>query len=75
MSFGKVILSMGIKIVLDFLKLHTDEAFTQDEIIKGVNPNPAAESFIRFLAAMAPLKLNGPVKRREILTPMGPEPC
>ena len=53
--------------VLDFLKSNRDYAFTQDEIIKGVNPNPTPESFIHFLAAMAPFKLLGLVERRQIL--------
>lgn len=61
------------KIVLDFLTSHREQAFTQDEIIKGVNTNPTPESFIHFLAAMAPLQLQGLVKRREILTPNGSE--
>ena len=43
------------KIVLDFLRSHRDQAFSQEEIMKGVNPNPAPDSFIHFLAAMAPL--------------------
>ena len=37
-------------IVLDFLRSNRDQAFTQDEIIKGVNPNPTPESFIHFLS-------------------------
>jgi len=61
------------KIALDFLKSHSDEAFTQDEIIKGVNPDPTPESFIHFLAAMAPLQHHRLVERREITTPKGPE--
>lgn len=56
------------KIVLDFLKSNRKQAFTQDEIIKGVNPNPTSESFIHFLAAMAPLQFYGLVERREIST-------
>ena len=59
------------KIVLDFLKSNRNQAFTQDEIIKGVNPNPTSESFIHFLAAMAPLQLQRLVERREISTPKG----
>jgi hypothetical protein len=39
------------KIVLDFLLTHRDQAFTQDEVIKGVNPDPSPESFVHFLAA------------------------
>ena len=69
---GKVIEGSS-KIVLDFLKLNRDQAFTQDEIIKGVNPNPTPESFIHFLAAMAPLRLQGLVERREISTASGSE--
>lgn len=61
------------KIVLDFLRLHRDQAFTQDEIIKAVNPNPTPESFIYFLAGMAPLQLQGLVERREISTAKGSE--
>lgn len=61
------------KIVLDFLRSHQEQAFTQGEIIKGVNPEPTPESFIHFLAAMAPLQLQGFVERREILTPNGSE--
>ena len=53
-------------IVLNFLKSHRDQAFTQDEIIRGVNPDHTPESFIHFLAAMAPLQLQGLVERREI---------
>ena len=64
---GKIIEGSS-KIVLDFLKSNRDQAFTQDEIIKGANPNPTPESFIHFLAAMAPLQLDGLVERREILT-------
>jgi len=56
------------KIVLDFLKSNRNQAFTQDEIIKGVNPNPTSESFIHFLTAMAPLQLQGLVERREVRT-------
>lgn len=62
---GKVI-DGSSKIVLDFLKAHHDQAFTQDEIIKAVNPNYTQESFIHFLAAMAPLQLQGLVERREV---------
>jgi hypothetical protein len=62
---GKVI-DVSSKIVLNFLRAHRDQAFTQDEIIKGVNPNHTPESFIHFLAAMAPLQLQGLVERREI---------
>jgi hypothetical protein len=61
------------KIVRDFLSSHRDQAFTQDEIIKGVNPNPTTESFVHFLAAKAPLHLQGIGERREISTPNGPE--
>ena len=61
------------KIVLDFLRLHRDQAFTRDEIIKAVNPNPTPESFIYFLAGMAPLQLQGLVERREISTAKGSE--
>jgi hypothetical protein len=50
---------------LEFLRSHRDQAFTQDEIIKGVNPDPTPESFIHFLAAMAPLQLDGLVERRD----------
>ena len=56
------------KIVLNFLRSNHNQAFTQDEIIRGVNPNPTTESFIHFLAAMAPLQLQGVVDRREIST-------
>jgi hypothetical protein len=59
---GKVV-GGSSKFVLDFLRAHRDQAFTQDEIIKGVNPNPTPESFIHFLAAMAPLQLQGLVER------------
>ena len=62
---GKII-DGSSKIVIDFLRAHRDQAFTQDEIIKGVNPNHTPESFIHFLAAMAPLQLQGLVERREI---------
>ena len=72
MNFSKVKLSMGSsKIVLDFLKSNHNQAFTQDEIIKGVNPNPTSSSFIHFLAAMAPLQFQGVVERREISTANG----
>jgi hypothetical protein len=54
------------KWVLKFLQAHSDQAFTQDEVIKGVNPNPTPESFVHFLAAMAPLQLQGLVERRSI---------
>lgn len=54
------------KFVLKFLRSHRDQAFSQDEIINGVNSNPTPESFIHFLAAMAPLQLEGLVERREI---------
>ncbi len=67
---GKVI-DGSSKIVLDFLRSHRDQAFTQDEIIKGVNPNHTPESFIHFLAAMAPLQHHGLVERREISTDKG----
>ena len=60
-------------IVLNFLKSNRNQAFTQDEIIKGVNPNPTPESFIHFLAAMAPLQFQGVVERREISTTKGAE--
>jgi hypothetical protein len=62
---GKVV-DGSSKFVLDFLRAHRDQAFTQDEIIKGVNPNLTPESFIHFLAAMAPLQLQGLVERSEI---------
>lgn len=62
---GKIIEGSS-KLVLDFLRAHRDQAFTQDEIIKAVNPNYTSESFIHFLAAMAPLQLQGLVERREI---------
>ena len=62
---GKVIDGPS-KIVLDFLRSHRDRAFTQDEIIKAVNPHPTPESFVHFLAAMAPLQLQGLVERRQI---------
>lgn len=62
---GKVV-DGSSKFLLDFLRAHQDQAFTQDEIIKGVNPNPTPESFIHFLAAMAPLQLQSLVERREI---------
>ena len=52
---GKVI-DGSSKIVLDFLRSHPDHAFTQDKIIKAVNPDRTPESFIHFLAAMAPLQ-------------------
>ena len=54
------------KIVLDFLLSHGDQAFTEEEIIKGVNPEPTPESFVHFLAAMAPLQFQGLVERRQI---------
>jgi hypothetical protein len=69
---GNIIVGSN-KIVFDFLRSHLDLAFTQDEKIKGVNPNPPPESFIHFLAAMAPLQPQGLVERREISTPNGPE--
>lgn len=62
---GKVV-DGSSKIVLDFLKSNRNQAFTQDEIIKGVNPNPTSESFIHFLTTMAPLQLQGLVERREV---------
>lgn len=61
------------KIVLNFLKSHINQAFTQDEIINGVSPNLAPDSFIHFLAAIAPLLHHGLVERREISTPEGPD--
>jgi hypothetical protein len=61
------------KIVLDFLKSNRNQAFTQDEIIKGVNPNPTPESFIHFLAVMAPLQLQGLVERRQVSRDRGSE--
>lgn len=64
---GKVI-DGSSKIVVDFLTSHRDLAFTQDEIIKAVNPHPTPESFIHFLAAMAPLQHQGLVERRLIST-------
>ena len=63
------------KIVLDFLLAHRDQAFTQDEIIKGVNPNPTPESFVHFLAAMAPLQFHGVIERRKISSAKGSELC
>jgi hypothetical protein len=51
---GKVI-DGSSKFVLDFSRSHRDQAFTQDEIIKAVNPHPTPESIIHFLAAMVPL--------------------
>jgi hypothetical protein len=36
------------KIVLDFLKSNRDQAFTQDEMIKGVNPNPLLTASFTF---------------------------
>ena len=54
------------KIVLEFLRSRRDQAFTQDEIIKAVNPHPTPESFIHFLAAVAPLQFQGLVERRQI---------
>jgi hypothetical protein len=62
---GKVV-DGSSKIVLDFLRSHHDQAFTQDEIIKAVNPYHTPESFIHFFAAMAPLQLQGLVERRQI---------
>lgn len=64
---GKVV-DGSSKIVLDFLKSNRNQAFTQDEIIKGVNSNPTSESFIHFLTTMAPLQLQGLVERREVRT-------
>lgn len=64
---GKVI-DGSSKFVLDFLRSHRDQAFTQDEIFKAVNPHPTPESIIHFLAAMAPLQLQGLVERRQIST-------
>jgi hypothetical protein len=64
---GKVV-DGSSKIVLDFLKSNRNQGFTQDEIIRGVNPNPTSESFIHFLTAMAPSSLQGLVKRREVRT-------
>ena len=61
------------KIVLDFLRSHRDQAYRQEEIMERVNPNPTPESFIHFLAAMAPLQLQGLVERREISTAKGSE--
>jgi hypothetical protein len=54
------------KIVLEFLRSRRDQAFTQDEIIKAVNSHPTPESFIHFLAAVAPLQFQGLVERRQI---------
>jgi hypothetical protein len=45
---GKVI-DGSSKFVLDFLRSRRDQAFTQDEIIKAVNPHPTPESIIHFL--------------------------
>ena len=61
------------KIVLDFLLSHGDQAFTQEEIIRGVNPDPTPESFVHFLAAMSPLQFHGLVERREISSTNGSE--
>ena len=68
---GKII-DGSSRIVLDFLRSHKDQAFTQQEIIEDVNPNHTPESFIHFLAAMAPLQLQNLVERRKISTPEGP---
>jgi hypothetical protein len=67
------ILDGSSNIVLDFLRSNRDQAFPQDEIIKGVNPNPTPESFIHFLAAMSSLQLQGLVEMREISTAKGSE--
>jgi hypothetical protein len=67
------IVDRASKIVLDFLRLHRNQAFNQVEIKKGVNPNPTPENFIHFLAATAPLQLQGLVERREISTAKGSE--
>lgn len=64
-SRGKLI-DGSRKIVLDFLQSHRDQAFTQDEIIRAVSPDYTKESFVHFLAAMAPLQHHGLVERREI---------
>jgi hypothetical protein len=57
------------KIVLDFLRAHHDQAFTQDEIIDAVGSHPVSpESIMHFLVAMAPLQLQGLVERRQIPT-------
>jgi hypothetical protein len=65
---GKVI-DGSSKIVLDFLKAHQDQAFTQDEIIDAVGSHPVSpESIMHFLAAMAPLQLQGLVERRLIIS-------
>ena len=53
-----IIVDGASKIVLDFLRSHRDQAFSQEEIMKGVNPNPTPDSFIHFLTAMAPLQLH-----------------
>jgi hypothetical protein len=71
---GKVI-DGSSKMILDFLKSNRYQAFIQDEIIKGVNPNPTAESFIHFLAAMGPLQFQGLVERPEVLTAKSSEFC
>lgn len=60
-------------IVLDFLRSNRNQAFTQDEIIKVMNPNPSPESFIHFLAAMSSLQVQGLVEMREISTAKGSE--
>ena len=62
---GKVVEGSS-KLALNFLRAHKEQAFTQDEIIKGLNPNPTNESFIHFLSAMAPLQLQGLVERRQM---------
>ena len=69
---GKIVEGSS-KWVLEFLRSHKDKAFTQDEIIKGVNPNSTPESFIHFLAAMAPLQFHDLVERREITSDQGSE--
>ena len=62
---GKVVEGSS-KLALNFLLAHKEQAFTQDEIISGLNPNPTKESFIHFLSAMAPLQLQGLVERRQM---------
>lgn len=63
---GKII-DGASKIVLEFLRSHRDHAFTQKEIIDAVGSKPVtSESIMHFLAAMAPLQLQGLVERRQI---------
>ena len=62
---GKVVQGSS-NLALNFLRAHKEQAFTQDEIINGLNPNPTKESIIHFLSAMAPLQLQGLVERRQM---------